>query len=146
MRTWSWFTGLREVVDRLRPRLRSFRDEAGRELLDVEDGQFTDADVAAPIRFLPQYDNVFLSHDDRSRINGELSWGLEFVWKGPILIDGGIAASWRVRRTGKTATFTIDLGRRLTPAERRELEEEATRLAAFLDPNRERELVIVESG
>jgi hypothetical protein len=144
MRTWSWFTGLREVVDRLRPRLRSFRDEAGRELLDVEDGVFTDADVPAPIRFLPQYDNVFLSHDDRSRINGEWSWGIEFVWKGPILIDGGIAASWRVRRSGKTAAMTIDLGRRLTPAERRELEEEATRLGAFLDPDGTRELTIVD--
>ena len=68
MRVWSWLTGLREVVDRLRPRLRTFRDEAGRELFDVEDGLIADEGLTAPIRFLPQYDNVFLSHDDRSRI------------------------------------------------------------------------------
>jgi hypothetical protein len=146
IRTWSWLTGLREVVDRLRPQLRVFRDEAGRELLDVEDGPFTDPDVPAPVRFLPQYDNVFLSHDDRSRISGELSWGVDFGWKGPILLDGGIAAAWRVRRTGKTAVMTVELGRRLTPAERQELEEEATRLATFLDPDGDRELVIVEPG
>jgi Winged helix DNA-binding domain len=146
MRTWSWLTGLREVVDRLRSRLRVFRDETGRELLDVEDGQFTDPDVPAPVRFLPQYDNLFLSHDDRSRINGELTWGVDFGWKGPILVDGGIAAAWRIRRKGKTAVMTVELGRRLTPAERGDLEEEAERLAEFLDPDRERELVIVEPG
>jgi Winged helix DNA-binding domain len=146
IRTWSWLTGLREVVDRLRPRLRVFRDEAGRELLDVEDGQFTDPDVPAPVRFLPQYDNIFLSHDDRARINGELTWGVDFGWKGPILVDGGIAAAWRVRRSGKKATMTVELGRRLTGAERADLEEEASRLAAFLDPDRYREMVIVEPG
>ena len=105
-----------------------------------------DEDVPAPVRFLPQYDNVFLSHDDRSRINGELSWGVDFGWKGVILVDGGIAAAWRVRRAGKTATMTVELGRRLSGAERADLEREASRLAAFLDPDRERQLVIVEQG
>ncbi len=146
MRTWSWLTGLREVVDRIRPGLRTFRDEAGRELLDVEDGLLVDEDVPAPIRFLPQYDNVFLSHEDRARISGELSWGVDFGWKGPILIDGGIAAAWRVRRSGKSAVMTIELGRRPTPAERQALEAEAERLAMFLDPDRQRELVVVEPG
>ena len=146
MRTWSWLTGLREVVDRLRPQLRVFRDDNGRELLDVPDGVLVDEDTPAPVRFLPQYDNVFLSHDDRSRINGEMTWGVEFGWKGPILVDGGIAAAWRVRRSGKAAVMTIELGRRVSGGERRELEEEATRLAGFLDPDRTRELVIVEAG
>jgi hypothetical protein len=146
IRVWSWLTGLREVVDRLRPRLRTFRDEAGRELFDVEDGLIADEDLPAPIRFLPQYDNVFLSHEDRSRISGELSWGIDFGWKGVVLIDGGIAAAWRVRRTGRAAVMTIELGRRLSAVERLELEEEATRLATFLDADRKRELELVELG
>jgi hypothetical protein len=146
IRTWSWLTGLREVVDRLRPQLRVFRDESGRELLDVADGVLVDEDTPAPIRFLPQYDNLFLSHDDRSRINGEMTWGVEFGWKGPILVDGGITAAWRVRRSGKTATMTIELGRKFTGAERADLQREAVRLAEFLDADRERELVIVEPG
>jgi hypothetical protein len=144
IRTWSWFTGLREVIDRLRPGLRSFRDERGRELLDVPDGVFADPDVPAPVRFLPQYDNVFLSHEDRSRINGELAWGIDFGWKGPILVDGGITGAWRVRRSGKTASMTIEMARALTVEERRDVEAEGERLAAFLDPDRTRELAIVD--
>jgi hypothetical protein len=146
MRVWSWLTGLREVVEGLRPRLRTYRDEAGRELFDVAYGAIADPDLPAPIRFLPQYDNVFLSHEDRSRISGELTWGVEFGWKGVVLIDGGISAAWRVRRDGKRAVMTIELGRRLSAAERLELEEEATALASFLDPDRSRELTIVEPG
>ena len=144
IRTWSWLTGLREVVEAMRPGLRTYRDEHGRELFDVPDGKWADADRPAPVRFLPQYDNVFLSHDDRSRINGALSWGLGFGRKGPILVDGFIAGAWRVRRAKGTATMTVELGRPLTGPERSEMEREAVALAAFLDPGSARALVITE--
>ncbi len=47
-----------------------------------------DPHLPAPVRSLPQYDNVFLSHDDRSRIEGAMSWGIDFGWRGPILVTG----------------------------------------------------------
>ena len=146
MRIWSWLTGLREVVERLRPRLRTFRDEAGRELFDVEDGLFVDPDVPAPIRFLPQYDNIFLSHDDRSRILVERMTVPDLIWRGGVLVDGFVSGAWRIRREKRQATMTIELVTKVTPAQHVEIEEEATRLFAFLHADAEtRDVQVVDA-
>jgi hypothetical protein len=132
IRIWSWLTGLRAVVDRLRARLRTFRDEAGRELLDVEDGVLVDPDMPAPIRLLPQYDNIFLSHDDRSRILIEKMTVPDLIWRGGVMVDGFVSGAWRIRREKERATMTIELVTPLSGASLVELEEEASRLFAFL--------------
>ncbi len=108
MRTWSWLTGLRGAVTRLRPRLRSYRDEAGRELLDVEDGAFVDPNEPAPVRFLGEYDNVFLSHADRSRITGDAAWGVAYARKGAFFVDGFLAGSWSASSAGERSTLAIE--------------------------------------
>ena len=132
IRVWSWLTGLREVVDRLRPRLRTYRDEAGRELLDVEDGMIAEADIPAPIRFLPQYDNVFLSHEDRSRILSDGVSVPDLAWRGGVLIDGFIAAAWRIDRDRRRATMTVTLAQPVSAAQWVDLEAEGDRLFAFV--------------
>ena len=70
---WSRLTGLREVLEGMGGRLRRFRDEHGRVLFDVPDGPLAHPDTPAPVRFLPEYDNALLSHDDRSRFTPERS-------------------------------------------------------------------------
>ena len=112
IRTWSGLTGLRTVVDRLRPGLRSFRDERGRELLDVEDGCLPDPATPAPVRFLPEYDNVGLSHADRARLFAGLGPGAPLPRGGraigTLLVDGFYRANWQVTEDGDEATLTID--------------------------------------
>ena len=134
MRVWSWLTGLRAVVERLRPRLRTYRDERGRELLDIGDGLIADPATPAPIRLLPQYDNVFLSHEDRSRILVEPMSITDLAWKGSILVDGFVSGTWRHRVDRGAAAMSIETVVPITGHQREELEAEATALLAFLTP------------
>jgi Winged helix DNA-binding domain len=111
VRTWSGLTGLREVIERLRPRLRTFRDEKGRELLDVSDAPLPDPETAAPPRFLPEYDNVVLSHADRSRMYNGLGPGEPFPRGkalGALLVDGFYRANWHLIEEDGLATLIID--------------------------------------
>jgi hypothetical protein len=102
--TWCRLTGLREVVERLRPQLVTFRDERGRELFDLPDAPRPDPDTPAPVRFLPEYDNVLLSHDDRSRFVAAVDRALLGpVWStgcGAVLHDGAVRAVWRAEPGG----------------------------------------------
>ena len=111
VRTWSGFTGLRAVLGRLRPRLRAFRDEHGRELLDVEDGALPDPDTPAPPRFLPEYDNVALAHADRARIASPAAPGQPWpsgTWIGTLYVDGCFRGYWGAEVGDAAATLTVD--------------------------------------
>ena len=115
MRTWCGLTGLRAVFERLRPELRTFRDERGRELFDVADGPLPDPETPAPPRFLGTYDNLLLAHDDRSRVQAGLGPGLPVPrggWIGTLIVDGCYRAFWKLEEADGTATLTID---RFTP-------------------------------
>ncbi len=119
--TWSRLTGLREVFERLRPRLVTFRDERGRELFDLPDAPRPDADTPAPVRFLPEYDNVLLSHDDRSRFAGE-PFSAEAPVHGTVLVDGFVAGVWALDGARLTVTGHVT----------KELEAEGLQLLRFL--------------
>jgi hypothetical protein len=94
---WTRLTGLRPAFDRLRPSLRTYTDEHGVELFDVPDGELVDGDTTAPVRFLPEYDNVLLAHADRSRIVSERAKGFLSRENGYwpfVLADGAVCATW----------------------------------------------------
>jgi hypothetical protein len=116
---------------RLRPRLRTFRDEKGRELFDVLDGPLPDPETPAPVRFLPEYDNILLSHDDRSRIGDPAARAGPF-WKGYLLVDGFGVGTWKVERQPRVATLLVKQYRPIRTAERAEVRDEGERLLAFL--------------
>ena len=137
-RTWSGLAALSEVFDRLRPRLRTFRDENGRELFDVPDGPLPDAETPAPPRFLPVYDNVLLSHADRSRVvldaDRRRAGYMDGVNFGSVLIDGFAGATWTIKRESKRVTLRVALIDRLQKPDHVALEEEGARLLAFVAP------------
>jgi hypothetical protein len=133
IRTWSGLTELREVVDRLRDRLRSFRDETGRELLDVLDAPLSDPEVPAPPRFLPEYDNALLSHADRSRIFGDHPpvFTGESLGLGTLLVDGFVHATWKISLERGRGTLTITPSGPLKKKDRAAVMDEGGRLLAF---------------
>jgi hypothetical protein len=112
--------------------LRHFRDEKGKELIDLPRASLPDADTPAPVRFLPTWDATLLVHARRTQIVPERYRPLIFNTRTPhsvptFLIDGAVAGTWRV-----------DGGRvELKPFEpiprsvKREVDDEAERLAAF---------------
>jgi Winged helix DNA-binding domain len=112
--------------------LRRFRDEQGRELLDVPGAPLPDGDVTAPVRFLPKWDNVLLAWADRTRVLPEPYRKTVIRMNGDVaqtfLVDGFVAGTWRVE-DGRVVTEPFEpLGR----AVRREVDDEAKRLEAFL--------------
>jgi winged helix DNA-binding protein len=135
-RTWSGLSALSEVFERLRPRLRTFRDESGRELFDVPDGPLPDPETLAPPRFLPVYDNVVLSHADRTRIiragGRERAGYMEGVNFGSVLIDGFVGATWTLKRDPEAATLRVTLLDRLPKRARIAVEDEGARFLTFL--------------
>jgi hypothetical protein len=137
--TWSWLTEVRAVMDRLRPRLRVFRDEQGRELFDVPDGLLPDPDTLAQPRFLPEYDNVLLSHKDRTRITDrdrKVPWPAGDGGRmGTFLVDGFTAGTWRVDRVGGRATLAITPWTSIGQADRSAVEAEADGLLEFVAPD-----------
>lgn len=125
--TWSWLTRVREVIERLRPGLRLFHDEKGRELFDVEDGALPDPETPAPVRFLPEYDNIALSHADRGRIIDPRTVGRITGYVGTFLVDGLIAGQWRLEAGRDEHLLTLDPFVPLTDAQGAELTDEAAR-------------------
>ena len=146
VQVWSWLTGIREVIERLRPRLVTYRDERGRELFDVPEAPFPDPDAPAPVRFLPEYDNIALSHDDRSRVIDRKF--TEDIWmRGSILVDGFVRGTWRIDTRRNASILKVGLFDALSFEDRTEVEAEAERLAAFLVPAAAtREVVVGDVG
>ena len=95
--TWSRLPGFGPVVGELSPQLAVFEDERGRVLVDLPDAPRPDPDTPAPVRFLPEYDNVLLSHADRTRFfDGDVSalYPPGRLGRGHVLVDGTVQATW----------------------------------------------------
>jgi hypothetical protein len=135
IRAWSWLGGVRGIVDCLGSNLCVYRDERGRELYDVRDGLFCDRATPAPVRFLPQYDNLFLAHADRARIMDGVKWDSSFLHQGTVFVDGFLSGAWKLSEQKRESTLVVELRTRVTSAERQHVRREAERLLLFRAPD-----------
>jgi Winged helix DNA-binding domain len=123
--------GVKELAPALeRMPLRRFRDEQGAELLDLPRAPLPDPDTPAPVRFLPTWDASLLAHARRTGILPEEHRPKVFSTRTPqsgptFLVDGAVAGTWRFER----GRVKLEPFERLDRATRRELDDEAERLA-----------------
>ena len=122
---------IQRALDHLEP-LRRFRDEQGRELLDVPRAPLPDPETRAPVRFLPKWDNVLLAFADRSRVLPEEYRKRVIGMNGDVaqtfLVDGFVAGIWRV----DNGRVVLEPFGTLPRSVRREVEDEAERMEGFL--------------
>ncbi len=139
VQAWSGLTGLKAVLKQLRPCLLTFRDEQGAELFDLPTAPRPGEDAPAPPRLVAEFDNLVLSHAERSRV---ISPGaaakistVNGVIPGTVLVDGFVTGMWRLERGRDAATLAIELfGPPSPPAVRDALAAEAGRVLAFGAP------------
>ncbi|MEU8079099.1 winged helix DNA-binding domain-containing protein [Catellatospora citrea] len=135
VQAWAGVTRLKEVVERLRPRLSTFRDEHGVELFDLPDAPRPEADVPAPVRLLGEFDSVLLSHADRTRIisdeHRKRIFTINGIIRATVLIDGSVAGMWRMERERGRAVLAVEPFVQFTAADRDAVAAEGARLLAF---------------
>jgi hypothetical protein len=129
---WAGLPAADVTATLARLKLRRFRDENGKELVDLPRAPLPDPETPAPVRFLPTWDATLLAHARRTQILPDKYRERVYHVKVPqsvstFLVDGQAAGTWRYENGRvKVAPF-----HKLDRATRRELDDEAERLAAF---------------
>ena len=132
---WSGLTSMKDLLEEMRPELRLFRDEDGRELFDLPGAPLPAADTPAPPRFVPEYDNLVLGHSDRRRVIADEDRKKVFLSaarvRATILIDGFVAGAWKIEKTKKTAVLIVEPFAPLSSQDCDAIAEEGERLLKF---------------
>jgi len=128
---------LKETFEKLRPKLQTYRDEGRRELFDLPDRSLPDADIPVPVRFLPEFDNLLLSHSNRTRVIADEHRSKVYLpglrVAATLLVDGFVRGAWKIEKTGNAATHVIEPFAKLAKPERAALIEEGERLVQFVE-------------
>ena len=138
VQAWSGIGAMKAVLDGMRDRLEVFADERGRELYDLPGAPRPGSDVPAPVRYLPEFDNLVLAHDDRSRVIADehrpLVTTKNLRVKATFLVDGVVAGTWSIEVKRKVATLRLAPFGKLAKRVVRELEAEGDALLRFTEP------------
>jgi hypothetical protein len=136
---WCGLTGMRETLAGLEDVVR-FADEAGRTLYDLRDAPRPAEDVAAPVRFLPRFDNALLSHVHHERILDPVHrphvFTVNGIIFGTVLVDGFVVATWSATAGADGARIRAVPFRRPSQRTAASIRAEGRRLLRFLAPDR----------
>ena len=134
------FCGMTSLKSKLTPglkTLRAYRGEDGAQLFDLPDMELADPETSAPIRFLPEYDNILIAHKNRTRVLPEAHRKKVFVSAGrvlgSVLTDGFVGAIWKTRRDRSSAVMAITLFEKVNSNTRDRIADEGMRLLRFID-------------
>ncbi len=131
VQTWSGLSRLGEVIDRLD--LMHFKSEGGQTLYDIPDAPRPDPDLPAPVRLVAPFDNILLSHANRTRVISDehrkrLFSGKNGVFPGTVLVDGFVAGTWELVGKGESTSMRVRPYIRLNRKAVDDIEAEANRL------------------
>ena len=149
VQAWAGVGAMKGVLDgmRERARLAVFGDERGRELFDLPDAPRPGADAHAPVRFLPEFDNLVLAYDDRTRVIADehrpLVTTKNLRVRATFLVDGVVAGTWTLAVKRRVATLSLEPFGALRKQVVTALVEEGEALARFAEPDAKEHAVLV---
>lgn len=143
VQTWSGLVRLKSRIEEMKSELRIFRDERGNELIDLPDMPLPAdlADIPAPPRFLPEYDNLVLAHADRTRVVPDEYRSSIFLSaarvRATFLVDGFVCGTWKIEKARRVATLVIVPFEPLKQENRDAMAEEGELLVRFIEDGAE---------
>jgi hypothetical protein len=139
VQSWSGAGGMKTVLQGMRDELEVFTDERGRELFDLPDAPRPDAGTPAPPRYLPEFDNLVLAHDDRSRVIADehrpLVTTKNLRVRATFLVDGIVSGTWTIEVKRRVATLRLAPFGRIVKRALEPLREEGEALVRFAEPD-----------
>lgn len=137
--TWSGIQDIGKTIEAMKGELAVFRDDKKREVFDLPKAPRPDEDADAPPRFLPEYDNLVLSHKDRRRFVADEHRRAVYVGQLRVaptfLVDGSIGGTWKHEKKKGKATLTMTPLVKLSKKTKDALAAEAAALVRFVEPD-----------
>lgn len=136
---WSGLRNLGPVFEAMRDSLVVLEGTDGRELFDLPEAPRPRGDVPAPVRFLPEFDNLLLAYADHARmVDPARRPGLTSkngIVAATFLVDGRVAGTWTLARTKTAATLALKPFATLSKAAVAALEAEGEALLRWHEPD-----------
>jgi hypothetical protein len=138
IQTWSGLSGLKTVMDANLENWVTYHDEKNRVLFDIKEGTIVDGSTPARVRFLPEFDNLLLGYQLRTRIIPKEYHAKVFLAglrvAATVLVDGFVQGVWKLNRIRGKADIAIELFKPFSTSIVDDITENAREIASFIDP------------